>query len=243
MCWVTSWAPTRMEPSAALGLMWAARSLMVPLVSGFLASFPASLPSLFWEECFLDQPRLRTPQFVSGSRETMWPSAMLVTTQKPGSGSHLCCRKSGWWGPCPWKRESSAVSGSLLPAPGSHRERPSPKDQWWEAASLTLAHYLCPLTTQTLGFRSFSLTQAPEIWDPFRPCSFSLILLVLILSLHPLCLYLSAATFLEPGPWMESESWGLILLKTYDLAWPPLTGIDSQDHQEAGPGLFTVTWF
>lgn len=33
------------------------------------------------------------------------------------------------------------------------------------------------------------------------------------------------------------------LLEIYDLSWPRHRGIDSHEHQEAGPGLFTMMWF
>lgn len=116
-----------------------------------LTSSPSSChlhphPLLFLSRAFSGSPWVKTFCFVSGSRETMWPSAMLVTKQKPGSGSHLCCRKSGWWDPHPGRRQSCTVFRPSLPASCSHLEWawPSPKEHGWKAASPNLAHHSHP---------------------------------------------------------------------------------------------------
>lgn len=97
---------------------------------------PHLAPQLFLSRAFSGSPWVRTFCFVSGSRETMWPSAMLVTKQKPGSGSHLCCRKSGWWGPYPGRRQRGAVLRPSLPASCSHLEWAWPqfKGAWMESS-------------------------------------------------------------------------------------------------------------
>ena len=129
-------------PRAGLGWEVLSDCFLGGFFPSLLSLPPLPRPFLALSECsiFWLIPGLRTFCSISGSRANMWPSGMLVTKQKPGSGSRLWCRKSGWWGPHPWEETKLCCPQPLLcqlPIPTSGGSGPHPKGQWWESASLT----------------------------------------------------------------------------------------------------------
>lgn len=144
---------------------------MSPPTSEFLSSFPVPFSACSdWGLPLITLARENSTLSLNPGKPG-GASALLETRQEPGLGSPLCCRNSGWRGPCP-SRGDPSISTPLLPC-------------WLLLAGLYPKGVMVGGCFTELHHHSAQ--QHPCFGPETHLCCVPLVLPTLILALHLLC--------------------------------------------------------